>query len=108
MNILELIRSQYKKTNKKKFSQTEKMILRPIAETIAILDGNGFFGLSRDENGNDTWYEQYLQEAYMIYKSNPSVVHGTSWYHDHFEHENTTIHDAYMNWQLLRLLSTKN
>lgn len=93
---------------KKKFSPKQKMVLRPIAEVIAILDGNGFFGMTRDDNGDDTWYEQYLPEAWIIYRSNPSVVHGTSWYQDHIKHDNVTVSDAYTNWRLLKLLCRKD
>ena len=43
MEILSHIHNTYKKTRKKKFTAHEKRILRPIAETIAIMDGNAFF-----------------------------------------------------------------
>lgn len=108
MSILGLIHKTYKFSKKKKFTAKEKIMLRPLAESIAILDGNGFFGLSRDENGDDNWYEQYLIEAWMIYKSNPSVIKGTSWYLNHVEHENATVEDAYNNWLLIKMLSRKN
>jgi hypothetical protein len=104
--ILGLIRNHYKKTRKRKFTEREKILLRPIAETIAILDGNAFWGLTIDDNGDDTWYEQYLQEAWMIYRSNPGLLEGTSWYKDHTP-ENTTVKDAYDNWRLLKMLSKK-
>lgn len=45
------------------FSPAEKAKLRPIAEVFAMLDGNSFFGMTTDENGDDTHYEQYLPEA---------------------------------------------
>lgn len=93
---------------KKKFSDKEKIMLRPIAEVFAILDGNAFWGLSVDEAGNDNWYEQYLTEAWIVYKNNPSVIKGTSWYSHHVEHENTTVKDAYKNWLLLKLISKRN
>jgi len=41
--ILGLIHSTYKRRRKKKFTEKEKKILRPIAEVIAILDGNAFW-----------------------------------------------------------------
>lgn len=93
---------------KKRFTAKEKIILRPIAEVIAILDGNGFFGMTTDDAGDDTWYEQYLPEAWLIYRSNPNVIHGTSWYQDHMSHDNVTVSDAYNNWRLLKLLNRKN
>lgn len=45
-----------------------KEILRPIAETLAMLDGNAFFGMGdKDEK---EWYEQYLPEAFSLFESN--------------------------------------
>lgn len=48
------------------FSTEEKARLRPIAETLAMLDGNSFFGLTQDANGDDTYYEQYLPESAVL------------------------------------------
>jgi hypothetical protein len=46
------------------FTDDEKEILRPIAETIAMLDGNAFFDQITNRSGKRTeWYEQYLPEA---------------------------------------------
>lgn len=104
-SILGLIHSTYKKRRrKKKFTDKEKRLLRPIAEVIAILDGNAFWGLTINQNGQDNWYEQYLLEAWMIYMSNPSVLDGTSWVREQ-EHENPAVADAYNTWQLLKILS---
>ena len=69
MEILSHIHNTYKKTRKKKFTAEEKRILRPIAEVIAIMDGNAFFGIQKDDNGKDTWYEQYLS---LIHISEPT------------------------------------
>lgn len=50
------------------FTDEEKRYLRPIAETLAMLDGNAFF---RMVTINDTeWYEQYLPEAWALWKNN--------------------------------------
>ena len=49
------------------FTDKEKEKLRPIAETLALLDGNSFFGLS---GWPDTHYEGYLQEADAVYRNN--------------------------------------
>lgn len=50
------------------FTADEKEKLRPIAETLAMLDGNAFFGM---EHGNETeHYESYLPEAHALYESN--------------------------------------
>jgi hypothetical protein len=50
------------------FSDTEKRKLRPIAETLAMLDGNAFFG-HLSGNGQE-WYEMYLGEADALYQAN--------------------------------------
>ena len=46
-----------------------KELLRPIAETLAMLDGNAFFGTAETE-----WYEQYLPEAYTLFHNNGGVT----------------------------------
>jgi hypothetical protein len=51
----------------KVFTDEEKAILRPIAETIAMLDGNAFFTMDTDKG---EWYEQYLPEAWSLFKAN--------------------------------------
>lgn len=53
---------------KRDFSDVEKAKLRPIAETLAMLDGNALFGTDLG-NGRE-WYESYLPEAYVIYERN--------------------------------------
>jgi hypothetical protein len=53
---------------KREFTDEEKVKLRPIAETLAMLDGNAFFGNETSENKE--WYEMYLPEAYEVYISN--------------------------------------
>lgn len=53
---------------KKEFTTEEKAKLRPIAETLAMMDGNAFFGNQID--GDREWFEQYLPEAHAIYESN--------------------------------------
>jgi hypothetical protein len=50
------------------FSEAEKFKLRPIAETLAMLNGNAFFGL-KITDGRE-WYEQYLPQADALYQSN--------------------------------------
>lgn len=45
------------------FSPEEKAKLRPIAETLAMLDGNAFFT-------EEEWYESYLPEADALYQAN--------------------------------------
>lgn len=50
------------------FGADEKTKLRPIAETLAMLDGNAFFGTDCGD-GND-WQDQYLPEASALYEAN--------------------------------------
>jgi len=53
------------------FTDEEKAKLRPIAETLAMLDGNAFFGNSTERDGRIIeWYEQYLPEAAALYNGN--------------------------------------
>lgn len=98
------------KPRKSKFTKKEKLMLRPIAEVLCLLDGNAFFGISIDDNGEDTWYEQYLPEAYVIWKSNGGMkgwASQVSWIRE-TNHENETVADAWMSWQLLKILAKTN
>lgn len=57
---------------------TSEMVatLRPIAETLAMLDGNAFFGCFHpDKDGveRDFW-EQYLPEAKEVFDSNGGIT----------------------------------
>lgn len=49
------------------FSEAERLKLRPIAETLAMLDGNAFFGMG---SGETYWADQYLPEASALYEAN--------------------------------------
>lgn len=51
----------------KSFTDEEKEKLRPIAETLALLNGNAFFTMESDVG---EWYEMYLPEAHALYESN--------------------------------------
>lgn len=57
---------------KTEFTDEEKQRFRPIAETLAMLDGNAFFGNTvPDKDGIEReWYEQYLPEAYALFQNN--------------------------------------
>ena len=55
----------------KQFTDNEKQMLRPIAEVIALLDGNGFFTM--DLGDDREWYEQYLPEAWSIFEGNGGI-----------------------------------
>lgn len=50
------------------FTEAEKVKLRPVAETLAMLDGNAFFTV--DIGDGTSWYEQYLPEAHALYEGN--------------------------------------
>lgn len=50
------------------FTPGEKAKLRPIAETLAMLDGNAFFGMSAGDL--EDWSDQYLPEAAALYDAN--------------------------------------
>lgn len=49
------------------FTEDERQKLRPIAETLAMLDGNAFFGIAGSAHD---WSDQYLPEAHAIYEAN--------------------------------------
>lgn len=49
------------------FSTTERQKLRPIAETLAMLDGNAFFTMGDSQHH---WADQYLGEAHALYELN--------------------------------------
>ena len=66
------------------FTAEEKALLRPIAETFAMLDGNAFFSMPL-EDGKE-WYEQYLPEACELWHSNGGLkgwAGATSWGREH-------------------------
>lgn len=46
----------------------EKKMLRPVAETLAMLEGNAFFGM--DAESGVEHYEYYLPEAKALFDSN--------------------------------------
>jgi hypothetical protein len=103
------IDSNFPNFRKKNFTNEEKRMLRPIAETLALLDGNAFFGMAIDDYGDDVWYEGYLPEAYRVFKSNGGKkgwANEVSWIKE-ANHENKTVKDAYQHWQLLKILAKK-
>lgn len=107
IDLNHFLKSNFGSTRKKKFSHKEKQLLRPVAETLAMLDGNAFFGMSIDEDGNDMFYEQYLPEAYLIFKANggPKGWAGEVSWVKQTEHENVGVREAYEIWQMLKKLS---
>jgi hypothetical protein len=107
ITLSEFLDSSYPKTSKKKFTQKEKQKLKPIAETLAMIDGNAFFGMSIDEDGEDNWYECYLNEAWRIYRANggdKGWASAASWIKEQ-KHENESVRDAWQQWQLLKILA---
>lgn len=83
------------------FTEDEKIILRPIAETICMLDGNAFFEMNEDI------YEGYLPEARALFESNGGLLGwagGASWIKD-LDHETPAVEEAYKNYRLLKSLS---
>lgn len=53
--------------NADSFTEEERLKLRPIAETLAMLDGNAFFGMG---DGEHYWADMYLPEASALYEAN--------------------------------------
>lgn len=79
-----------------------KPILRPIAETLAMLDGNAFFCIA-GTNGSE-WYEQYLPEAWTLFEDNGGMQgwSGQAHFVRELHHENAEVAQAYENWQMLK------
>jgi hypothetical protein len=93
---------------KTKFTKKQKRMLRPIAEVLAMLDGNAFFGTTKDRNGEDTWYEKYLPQAWELFKNNGGEkgwAGAASWIQDDpTRHKNPVVREAYNQWQVLKAL----
>lgn len=87
------------------FDDEYKRQLRPIAETLAMLDGNAFFGIDPDH------YEGYLTEADAVYRSNggnDGWASTVSWIQEwHMIQEDPTLKDAYDKLQILLELKRK-
>ena len=110
IDLYQYLDANFPRTTKKNFSQQEKAILRPIAEVLAMFDGNAFFGLSTDENGEDMFYEQYLPDAWRVFKANGGLKGWASEasFIKVAHHENSTVEEAYQTWQLLKILAKNN
>ena len=102
---------QLPSNHRKEFTDEEKALLRPIAETLAMLDGNAFFGtkISDHINGTDCdWYEQYLPEAWEVWDSHAGLQGWaglTGWGSEHkLRQENETLRGLWDQYQVaLRL-----
>jgi hypothetical protein len=89
----------------RRFTDDEKQMLRPIAETLSMLDGNAF--LTMPMAGGREWYEQYLPEAYALFQENGGI---TGWAGEccwirETNHENPSVAAAYDSWRTLKALS---
>ncbi len=89
---------------KRNFTEEEKRKLLPIAETLAMLDGNAFFTF-------DSWCDSYLPEAHAIYESNggdTGWASECSWVKERrLIEEDPTLKDAYDKLQVLLELKRK-
>lgn len=88
------------------FSTEEKEWLRPIAETLAMLDGNAFFGSVHSYVGKWEWYEQYLPEAWSLFKSNGGITGWAgevSWINP--SADNPAVKSAWDEYMLVRNLA---
>lgn len=87
------------------FDDADKFKLKPIAETLAMLDGNAFFGISVDH------YESYLTEADAVYRNNggdDGWASTASWIQDYkMIQEDPVLKDAYDKLQVLIELKRK-
>lgn len=84
-----------------KFTEDEKNILRPIAETLAMLDGNAFFDMHSDI------YKSYLPEARALFNNSGGIngwAGGVSWIRD-LKHETPAVAEAYRQYRVLKELS---
>jgi len=87
------------------FSSEEKEILRPIAEILAVLDGNAFFSMDLLEGKE--WYEQYLPEAKSIFDSTggyDGAIMNTSWVRD-MHPTNPAVREAYNTYKTIKGLA---
>jgi len=87
------------------YSDEEKRWLRPICETLAMLQGNAFFGF--DAIDNREWYEQWLPEAAAIFYGNGGSTGRAgeaSWMKD-LKHETASVEKAWQAWKTIKALS---
>ena len=87
------------------FSIEEKAILRPIAEILAVLDGNAFFGA--DLGDGREWYEQYLPEAKSIFDNTggyDGAIMNASWVKE-MNPTNPAVREAYHTYKTIKGLA---
>jgi hypothetical protein len=79
----------------------KKKWLRPICETLAMLEGRGL--------PVQDWYEQWLPEAACIFYGNGGKtgwLGEVSWMRD-MDHETSDIKQAYDSWRTLKTLTNQ-
>ena len=88
------------------FSEEHKRLLRPIAETLAMMDGNAFFTVGLDDDRE--YYEQYLAEAAEIFFGNGGLkgwASEASWVKEHLLREkHPALKNAWEQYQILKEL----
>lgn len=91
------------------FTDEEKRLMRPIAETIAMMDGNAFFSIRITDDRE--FYEQYLPEAAEIFFGNGGQVgwaSEASWVKEHLlRKSNTALNNAWEQYQVVKALVEK-
>ena len=98
---------QLPSNHRKDFTDEEKVLLRPIAETLAMLDGNAFFGSTFDDHLTGRryeWYEQYLPEAWEVWNGHAGLQGWaglTGWGSEHtLRQENETLRGLWDQYQV--------
>lgn len=88
--------------------KAEQYAIRCIAETIAIIDGNAFFGISRDASGDDTHYQSYLNSALAIWEQTTDWKEESFLYRTFKPVENKAVEEAFEHYQTLHTLVKKH
>lgn len=99
----------YKKDKKIDLDESQVFYIRPIAEVLAMLDGNAFFGTgsSDPEDADGEWWMQYAADAIVLWEANGGVNGwaGLSFLGDIIKHENEQVKEAFENWLMLKKIS---
>lgn len=87
------------------FSDQEKAMLQPIAETLAMFDGNASFAWRIGASDKEIW-EMYLPHAYSLFVSNGGLegwAGQASWISG-IHHPNASVREAYETYLTLKNL----
>jgi len=99
----------YKKGKRIELDESQIFVIRAIAETLAMLDGNAFFsnGSSDPNDAYGEWWMQYAADAIVLWEINGgnSGWPGLSLLGDLINHENDKVKEAFENWLMLKKLS---